>query len=1050
MNAARRIVIIALASLLASCASTGDRATLAQLRNVKVEVKEEKVEGGIAKAIEGYERFLAETPASPLVPEAMRRLADLKVEKEYGVIGTPSTQAKAQRSAPTTMDRPERYDAAKAKQKEVPGRSEETASRVKAGGSSESERDFEKRATVSPEIKGAARGADSPLPAGADLEKAGPREAITLYKKLLAKYPLYDRKDQVLYHMSRAYEELGDIEPAMKVMNRLVKEHPDSKYFEEVQFRRGEYFFTRRKFLDAEDAYKAIVDRGVGSSFYEVALYKLGWTFYKQELYEESLPRFFGVLDYKVSTGFDFENAKDDFEKKRVQDTYRVISLSFSNLGGPKAVSDYFGRHGKRPYEANIYQNLGEFYLGKRRYNDAALTYKTFVKSHPFDKISPHFDMRVIEIYKKGAFPRLVIDSSKEFARNYGLKSEYWKHFDPQTQPEVVGYLKQNLKELADYYHALYQDKRLGKEKETNFKEALVWYREFLDSFPRDSDAPAMNYQLADLLLENKAFGDAAVQYERTAYDYPVHEKAAAAGYAAVYAHREALKVAAPQTRAKVKQDIIRSSLKFADRFPKHDKAAVVLGAAADDLYEIKDYDRAIAAGRKLITQFQGAEQDVRRGAWLVVAHSSLELGKFEDAEKSYMTVLRLTTENDKTRKAVIDNLALSIYKQGERANKQGDYKTAAEHFLRVATVAPTSKIRPTAEYDGATALLQLKEWNRAVEVLQAFRKNYPGNELQPEATKKIAFALKEAGNPALAAAEYERVETETKDDELRRGALALAAELYEQAGKSAGALRVYRRYVEYFPKPLELAIETRHKIARLYKSANDTKAYFNELRQIVTSDARAGSERTDRTRYLAALSALALTEPLYEQFIDIKLVQPFNKNLVRKKAAMKKATDAFGKLPDYEVGEVTAASAFYIAEMYYYFGRALANSERPKNLTALQLEQYELALEEQVYPFEEKAISLHEKNLELLSRGVYNAWIDKSIARLAKLVPARYAKFEESMDFVERIGPFRYEQVTQRLSSDAAAPKAQPPQDGKAQEGNGSSRQQRGAASTL
>ncbi len=1051
MDGIRRIAVIVLCALLASCASTGDHGTLAQLRNVKVEVKEEKVEGGIAKAIQGYERFLAETPESPLVAEAMRRLADLKVEKEYGIVGPESTRTRAQRSTSTAMDRPETYDAAKASQEGASNRVKETASRATAGSRSESERDFEKRATAREEIKGTGRGADAPLPAaGADLEKAGPREAIALYKSLLAKYPLYDRKDQVLYHMSRAYEELGNVEEAMTVMNRFVKEHPDSKYFDEVQFRRGEYFFTRRKMLDAEDAYKAIVSRGVGSSFYEPALYKLGWTFYKQELYEEALPKFFGVLDYKLSTGFDFENPANDLDKKRVEDTYRVISLSFSSSGGPKAVGDYFAKHGKRTYEANIYQNLGEFYLDKRRYHDAALTYKTFVKSNPFNKVSPHFDMRVIEIYKKGAFPRLVIDSTKEFARSYALKSEYWKHFDPQAQPEVLGYLKENLRELANYYHAQYQDKRLSKEKNANFQEALTWYRQFLDSFSRDSDAPPMNYQLADLLLENKAFGDAARQYERTAYDYPAHEKAAAAGYAAVYAHREALKAAAPQTRDTVKQDIIRSSLRFADTFPKHGKAAVVLGAAADDLYEMKDYERAIAAGRKLVSQFQDAEQDVRRGAWLVVAHSSLELEKFEDAEKSYMTVLRLTAENDKTRGAVVDNLAASIYKQGEQANKREDYKAAAEHFLRVATVAPTSKIRPTAEYDGATALLQLKEWNRAVGVLQAFRKNYPGNELQPEATKKIAFALKEAGNPALAAAEYERVETESKDDELRRGALALAAELYEQAGQSAGALRVYRRYVEYFPKPLELAIETRHKIAQLYKSANDTKAYFNELRQIVDSDARAGSERTDRTRYVAALSALALTEPLYEQFVEIKLVQPFQKNLARKKTAMKKATEAFGKLPDYQVGDVTAASAFYIAEIYYYFGRALAESERPKNLTALEREQYELALEEQVYPFEEKAISLHEKNLELLVRGVYNAWVDKSIVRLAKLVPARYAKFEESMDFVERIGPFRYEQITQRSSPGTATPNAQPPQNGQTQEINGSTPPRPSGASAL
>jgi outer membrane protein assembly factor BamD (BamD/ComL family) len=1017
MDCARHIIAIVLLALVAACASTSDQSTLAQLRGVKIEIEEERIEDGIDKAIKGYERFLAETTGSPMASEAMRRLADLKIEKEYGHIGAASPQAMTERSVGTSMDRPESYDAARERQTAVARRAEAATSGVMAAGKSESEGDFEKRATVSAEIRDAARRPDEPLPAGADLEKAGAREAIALYQQLLVKYPLYDRKDQVLYSMSRAYEELGQVEEAMTVMNRLVKEHPDSKYFDEVEFRRGEYFFTRKKFLDAEDAYKAIANRGAHSSFYELALYKLGWTLYKQELYEEALNSFIAVLDYKQSTGFDFESSRDELEKKRVEDTYRVISLSFSNSGGSSVVDDYFAKRGSQPYEVDIYRNLGGFYLEKRRYNDAAVTYKAFVKRHPLHKVSPSFDMQVIDIYKKGGFPKLVIDSSKDFARSYGLKSEYWKHFDPKTHVEVVGYLKSNLKDLANHYHALYQDKRQDKAKDANFQEASTWYREFLESFPRDPDAPGMNYQLADVMLENKMFGDAAREYERTAYDYPAHEKSAAAGYAAVYAHREAVKVATPATRDTVKRDIIRSSLKFADTFPMHEKAAVVLGAAADDLYEMKDYERTIATAHRLIDQFPKAEQDVRRAAWLVAAHSSFALEKFEEAEKGYVTVIQLTAGTDKARESVIDNLAASIYKQGEQARKREDHKVAADHFLRIATAAPASKIRPTAEYDAATALLQLKDWGRAVEILEAFRKDYPANELQPEVTKKIALAHKEAGNLALAAAEYERVETESREEELRRGALSLAAELHEQAGQTERAVRVHRRYIEQFPRPLEFALEARHKLARLYKSANDGKSYFSELRQIVDNDARAGGERTDRTRYLAAVSALALTEPYYEKFAEIRLVKPFQKNLARKKAAMKEATDAFGKLAGYQAGEATAAAAYYIAEIYYHFGKALTESERPDNLSAAEREQYELALEEQAYPFEEKAIKLHEKNLELLSVGVYNAWIDKSIERLAQMMPARYARSEESPGFIDRIGPYRYAQVSKPSS---------------------------------
>ena len=56
-----------------------------------------------------------------------------------------------------------------------------------------------------------------------------------------------------------------------------------------------------------------------------------------------------------------------------------------------------------------------------------------------------------------------------------------------------------------------------------------------------------------------------------------------------------------------------------------------------------------------------------------------------------------------------------------------------------------------------------------------------------------------------------------------------------------------------------------------------------------------------------------------------------------------------------------------------------------------MELEQYELAIEEQAYPFEEKAIQVHESNLQLISRGVYNAWIEKSLQKLAEFIPARY-----------------------------------------------------------
>lgn len=152
------------------------------------------------------------------------------------------------------------------------------------------------------------------------------------------------------------------------------------------------------------------------------------------------------------------------------------------------------------------------------------------------------------------------------------------------------------------------------------------------------------------------------------------------------------------------------------------------------------------------------------------------------------------------------------------------------------------------------------------------------------------------------------------------------------------------------------------------------------------------------------------MIEPIYDQFVAIKLKRPFKRNLAKKKKKMKRNIRKYNKLVDYHVGDVTAAATYYIAETYYHFSRALLDSERPKKLNELELEQYNLILEDQAYPFEEKGITIHKKNLELLSAGVYSHWIEKSLAKLAALVPGRYAKTELSTGVIDTIMQYQYE----------------------------------------
>ncbi len=1001
MRRARTILLLA-PILMAACAGNPDRHTLARLRHVEPEMTEIRIEDGLDKAMLGYREYLEKAPESALTPEAMRRLADLKLEKEYGILAGSGT---------SELPVPESGVSSAIVERPAPPASRGDAEAI--AGVSESESEFEARAAGASEIAPSSVASSLELPDGNPSADVGPLEAIELYDRILASYPNYPHNDRVLYQKARAYDELGRSDEAIAVIEGLVAEYPHSRYIDEVQFRRAEYFFTRRKYYDAELSYAAVTAMGAASQYYELALYKLGWSLYKQELHEEALDNYIELLDYKVSIGYDFDQSDDETDERRIADTYRVISLSFSSLGGNDVVNEYFRQKGSRTYEDRIYSHLGEFYLEKLRYHDAAASYTAFIDLHPFHRSSPHFGMRIVEIYEAGGFPKLVLESKKGFASSYALDSKYWSAFDVDDSPDVLAYLKLNLEDLATHYHAVYQDEEKSDERPESFEQALHWYRAYLTSFSQDVETPSLNHRLADLLLEHEDYADAAREYERTAYDYPVHDQSAEAGYAAIYAHRGNQKVADEAESVAARHAAVTSTLRFVEVFPEHEHAAVVLGAAVDDLYEMNEYLLAIATGQQLIAQYPACDPLIRRSAWAAVAHSFFDTSDYAQAEQAYAQVLEMTREDEETHSAVVDNLAAAIYKQGEAARLAEDYQTAADHFLRITEVTPTSEIRPAAEYDAGAALIQLENWSAAATVLEAFRENHPEHELQHDVTRQIANVYRSDGDLSRAAREYRRVAGEANDAELQAEALLLAGELYQDAEESDEALAVYLDYVSRFPTPLETALETRFKIAEIYRSSGDESAYHVQLRSIVAADRSAGEARTDRIRYLAARSALVMSEDVYRQFDEIDLVQPFEKNLRRKQRSMDATLESFGNLVAYEVAEVTAAATFYIGEVYFNFSLSLLESERPNDLDANEMLDYEMVLEEEAFPFEERAIDVHEKNLELMSAGVYNAWIEKSLFKLADLMPGRYAKFESSSGLIVSLHSYAYELPT-------------------------------------
>jgi len=151
------------------------------------------------------------------------------------------------------------------------------------------------------------------------------------------------------------------------------------------------------------------------------------------------------------------------------------------------------------------------------------------------------------------------------------------------------------------------------------------------------------------------------------------------------------------------------------------------------------------------------------------------------------------------------------------------------------------------------------------------------------------------------------------------------------------------------------------------------------------------------------------LAEQTYKVFDEVHLMQPFDVNLAEKQRRMDTAMEVFENLVAYEVAEITAAATFYIAEIYREFSVSLLESERPAGLSEAEKIDYEMVIEEEAYPFEERAIEIHQKNFELLAAGIFNPWVQKSMDQLAEIMPGRYAKDEISSGFIGSIQMYAY-----------------------------------------
>jgi len=691
-------------------------------------------------------------------------------------------------------------------------------------------------------------------------QQGQPEKSKATLEALLTQYPQNPYLSEANFRLGEEAFSRGNYPAAIKAYTTVVDEGAQSAYFPTSAYMLGWSYFKLSRYADALRAFTLLLDNSLPNDIIAQP--------------------FFTQVDSQAQI-----DALGVGDKRLVNDTLRVMSLIFSYREGQyeqaaDSLMAHFAEVGPRHYEYVLYNQLAQLYLNQRRFREGAQVYQRFAQTHEQHFQAAIFAVKEIDAYILGKFPSLVLPAKQQFVERYGMQGDLWGQWGIVQQELVGPFLNQYLQELAQFEHSRAQllsnkataqvdggqTKQQSEAVQLRFKpdepaltstelqqqarlaylQAAKWYREFLATFSDDSLAPQTLYNMAEALFSAGQYAQAITAFEDYAYGQDQHQALspvpkhssslppptppvpkAEAGYAAILVYRDIQIHGEPNAALSQEQWLdlqIVSQLRFVQHFPEDDRALDVLYVSMQQLFDLERYLPAIDLAQQVQSWQPAIDAKQRLASQLVIAHSQFALADYAGAESSYQQALLLLTANDPRHADLSESLAASIYKQAELNVEQHYLPLAVNDFLRVIASAPDSAIRINAQYDAATYLLEMQEWQQAIELLEDFRQRFPQHPLQGELAEKLIVAYQQNQNWQQAADELFSLWQSQPSSTQGQQALYVAAQYYYKIGQTQQALEAFRHYAHAYPQPLAEANEARFVLSEIYCSASKVR----------------------------------------------------------------------------------------------------------------------------------------------------------------------------------------------------------------------------------
>jgi tetratricopeptide (TPR) repeat protein len=294
---------------------------------------------------------------------------------------------------------------------------------------------------------------------------------ITLYKRLLTDFPNYRFLDAAYYLLGFCLGEMGEDQAAKQALLALVcanKFKPldpppppptnggredvydgctpvrkDSKFLPEAWTRIGEFHFDSPQELKyAIAAFKKVLGFK-DSPYYDRALYKLAWSYYRDNRFPEAVREFDNLVKYADGRTAAGQKVGSDLRPEAIQ----YLGVSFGEpdwdgdtlpdpINGLQRMIEFYRGREAEPHVREVFQRLGDIYFDQTKYDDAVAVYKALLERWPFYADAPRVQDKIVRAYEKN---RALVTAARErevLGRLYAKGGDWYQH--NKDNPEAL------------------------------------------------------------------------------------------------------------------------------------------------------------------------------------------------------------------------------------------------------------------------------------------------------------------------------------------------------------------------------------------------------------------------------------------------------------------------------------------------------------------------------------------------------------------------------------------------------------------------------------